>query len=75
MPRIKPPRLSTLLQAELDKCPWPVQVVPGKRHWRILIDGTQALVVSYGNSSKHDWRNDENARAMVRRFVRAKQQS
>jgi hypothetical protein len=43
----------------------------GSRHWRLMVDGRQVGVVSFGND-RSDFRATENMRADIRRFGRSR---
>lgn len=64
------PRLPRRLLRELEGEDW--QVVPGSRHFRLLIDGRQVLVFGHDAFSSCDVRSTLNAVGHVRRFIRAR---
>ncbi len=66
------PRLPRPILRELEKLGRPWQLVRGTRHWRLLIDGHQIGVFSYG-VEQGDFRSTENMRAHIRRFGRARE--
>jgi hypothetical protein len=69
MSRSRPPRLLPRLSRALRASTLPVEIVPGTRHWRVLIGGRQVLVLSYGSRNRGDITTDEHDARAVRRYL------
>jgi hypothetical protein len=62
----RPPRLPKCILDELEGLQW--QLISGRRHWRLMIDGIQVSVFGHGSFRKSDLHTLENSRANIRRF-------
>jgi hypothetical protein len=62
------PRLPPAVLRELEGRSW--QLIPGRRHWRLMIDGVQVTILSHGSFLHRDLHAQANLRATVRRFLR-----
>lgn len=63
------PRLPKPVLAALDGADW--RLAPGKRHWRLLIGGRQAVVFGFARPFRQgDLTSTETAVARIRRFRR-----
>ncbi len=60
-------RLPQPVAEALDATGLPWQIVDGKKHKRVLLDGRQVLVVSHGSKAWGNWRNTKNAVCNIRR--------
>jgi hypothetical protein len=59
------------IRPELDSCGFPWSVSNGKKHAKVFIGGKLALVISHGAGVSSNPRTIKNARAHIRRAVKA----
>lgn len=72
MARAAPPPLPDVIRAELDRLGLPWEVLRGKKHWKLMVSGRLAVVMSRGparESEKHR-RQNLNAVRAIRRVAR-----
>jgi len=62
------PRLPRRVLRELEGTDW--KIVPGRRHWRLLIDGHQVLVFNANGFTYNDHGSTLISAAAIRRFKR-----
>lgn len=60
------PRLPRFLLRELDGLDW--QLVAGRRHWHLRIDGELVVILPFGPMRETANRNNYSARRAIRKF-------